>query len=56
MPGFTRRRILRARHAEAVVSVELRPLGVSCNIGCRYCYQNPSAKRATFARSTTWRR
>lgn len=23
------------------MSVELRPLGVSCNIGCRYCYQNP---------------
>lgn len=23
------------------MSVELRPLGVSCNIGCHYCYQNP---------------
>jgi uncharacterized protein len=23
------------------MSVELRPLGVSCNIGCRYCYQAP---------------
>jgi uncharacterized protein len=23
------------------VSVELRPLGVSCNIQCLYCYQNP---------------
>lgn len=23
------------------MSVELRPLGVACNIGCRYCYQNP---------------
>jgi uncharacterized protein len=23
------------------VSVELRPLGVRCNIQCRYCYQNP---------------
>ncbi|MEH7564272.1 radical SAM protein, partial [Priestia megaterium] len=22
------------------MSVELRPLGVSCNIGCTYCYQN----------------
>jgi uncharacterized protein len=21
--------------------VELRPLGVACNIGCHYCYQNP---------------
>ncbi|MEO8379480.1 MAG: radical SAM protein [Acidobacteriota bacterium] len=23
------------------MAVELRPLGVACNIGCRYCYQNP---------------
>jgi uncharacterized protein len=23
------------------VSVELRPLGVACNIQCQYCYQNP---------------
>jgi radical SAM protein with 4Fe4S-binding SPASM domain len=23
------------------MSVELRPLGVSCNIQCQYCYQNP---------------
>jgi uncharacterized protein len=23
------------------MSVELRPLGVSCNIGCEYCYQQP---------------
>lgn len=23
------------------MGVELRPLGVNCNIGCRYCYQNP---------------
>jgi len=23
------------------MSVELRPLGVRCNIRCRYCYQNP---------------
>lgn len=23
------------------MSVELRPLGVACNIGCHYCYQNP---------------
>jgi uncharacterized protein len=23
------------------MSVELRPLGVRCNIGCRYCYQEP---------------
>jgi radical SAM protein with 4Fe4S-binding SPASM domain len=23
------------------VSVELRPLGVNCNIACQYCYQNP---------------
>jgi uncharacterized protein len=23
------------------MSVELRPLGVNCNISCQYCYQNP---------------
>jgi uncharacterized protein len=23
------------------VSVEVRPFGVRCNIGCQYCYQNP---------------
>ena len=23
------------------MTVELRPLGVSCNIACQYCYQNP---------------
>jgi len=23
------------------MSVELRPLGVKCNIACQYCYQNP---------------
>ena len=23
------------------MSVEVRPLGVNCNIGCQYCYQNP---------------
>jgi len=30
------------------MTVELRPLGVHCNIACQYCYQNPqrSAARA----------
>ncbi|MEM7040740.1 MAG: radical SAM protein, partial [Bacteroidota bacterium] len=23
------------------MSVELRPLGINCNIACQYCYQNP---------------
>jgi len=23
------------------MSVEVRPLGVQCNIACQYCYQNP---------------
>src|SRR5258708_24979941 len=23
------------------MGVELRPLGVNCNIACQYCYQNP---------------
>ncbi|MGJ5008491.1 radical SAM protein [Bradyrhizobium oligotrophicum] len=26
---------------EIVMGVELRPLGVTCNIMCQYCYQNP---------------
>ncbi len=31
---FDERRVL-------TMSVELRPLGVQCNIQCQYCYQNP---------------
>ena len=23
------------------MTIELRPLGVKCNIQCHYCYQNP---------------
>ncbi len=23
------------------MSIEVRPLGVKCNIQCQYCYQNP---------------
>jgi sulfatase maturation enzyme AslB (radical SAM superfamily) len=23
------------------MSIELRPLGVACNLACHYCYQNP---------------
>src|SRR5579883_575382 len=26
---------------DELMSVELRPLGVKCNIQCQYCYQNP---------------
>ena len=26
------------------MGVELRPLGVKCNIRCEYCYQNPQRK------------
>jgi uncharacterized protein len=26
---------------DGLMSVELRPLGVKCNIQCQYCYQNP---------------
>jgi uncharacterized protein len=29
------------RILKAAMSVELRPLGVRCNIACDYCYQNP---------------
>ena len=30
--------------------VELRPLGVVCNIGCHYCYQNPQRDAANHTR------
>jgi len=33
------------------VSVELRPLGVTCNIGCQYCYQNPQRDAGNFGKS-----
>jgi radical SAM protein with 4Fe4S-binding SPASM domain len=32
------------------VTVELRPLGVTCNIQCQYCYQNPQRDAGNFAR------
>jgi len=33
------------------MSVELRPLGVACNIQCQYCYQNPQRDAGNVARS-----
>ena len=33
------------------MSVELRPLGVACNIGCQYCYQNPQRDAGNFSKS-----
>jgi len=30
--------------------VELRPLGVGCNIRCHYCYQNPERESGAVAR------
>lgn len=30
------------------MSVELRPLGVACNISCHYCYQNPQRDAGNF--------
>lgn len=35
----------------APVSVEVRPLGVKCNIQCQYCYQNPQRDAGNVARS-----
>jgi uncharacterized protein len=32
------------------VSVELRPLGVTCNIACQYCYQNPQRDAGNFGK------
>ena len=33
------------------MSVELRPLGVRCNLQCRYCYQNPQREVANVSRA-----
>ena len=33
------------------MSVELRPLGVTCNIACQYCYQNPQRDAGNFGRT-----
>jgi uncharacterized protein len=33
------------------MGVELRPLGVNCNIGCQYCYQNPQRDAGNLTRS-----
>jgi len=33
------------------MGVELRPLGVQCNIQCQYCYQNPQRDAGDLARS-----
>ena len=32
------------------MSVELRPLGVNCNIACQYCYQNPQRDAGNLAK------
>jgi uncharacterized protein len=33
------------------MTVELRPLGVRCNIACQYCYQNPQRDAGNLGRS-----
>ena len=33
------------------MSIELRPLGVSCNLGCTYCYQNPQRQAGNVRQS-----
>ncbi|HEY1353044.1 MAG TPA: radical SAM protein [Ktedonobacteraceae bacterium] len=33
------------------MTVELRPLGVACNIACHYCYQNPQREAGNFRQS-----
>ena len=32
------------------MTVELRPLGVHCNIACQYCYQNPQRDAGNLGR------
>jgi uncharacterized protein len=38
------------------MGVELRPLGVNCNIQCQYCYQNPQRDAGNLARSYNMQR
>jgi len=33
------------------MGIELRPLGVNCNIGCQYCYQNPQRDAGNLTRT-----
>ena len=33
------------------MGVELRPLGVRCNIQCQYCYQNPQRDAGNLTQS-----
>jgi uncharacterized protein len=39
------------RGRDLAVGVELRPLGVNCNIRCEYCYQNPQRDARNLTRS-----
>ena len=32
------------------MGVELRPLGVNCNLACQYCYQNPQRDAGNLTR------
>ena len=32
------------------MTLELRPLGVTCNINCLYCYQNPQRDAGNYGR------
>src|SRR5262245_63404502 len=36
---------------ECVMGVELRPLGVKCNLRCQYCYQNPKREAGNVNRA-----
>lgn len=36
------------------MTLELRPLGVSCNIACTYCYQNPQRAAGNVPNSYDW--
>lgn len=33
------------------LTIELRPLGVKCNLRCNYCYQNPQRDAGNIANS-----
>ncbi|HET8846037.1 MAG TPA: radical SAM protein [Ktedonobacteraceae bacterium] len=38
------------------MTVELRPLGVACNIACHYCYQNPQREAKNFRQTYSMER
>src|SRR5437763_5831098 len=49
-PGF-KNQVCKHNRRDITMSVELRPLGVACNIQCVYCYQHPQRDAGSFVHS-----